>query len=144
MLIQIALGALLLMLSTMIAGGSALAMLDFFRSRSRWLAVEPHNLKLVAALMIASLWVMGIVTLGVWGWALTFHWLGAFASLEESLYFSLVVFTTLGFGDVLLPQEWRLLGGIMAVNGLLNVGMLTAVMMETLRSIRTRQKRNRE
>ncbi|AUH65611.1 metal transporter [Paracoccus zhejiangensis] len=139
-LIQIALGAVLLMLSTVIAGATALAMLGFFRRRSDWLAREPHDPKLVAALMLASLWVLLIVTLGVWGWALTFHLLGIFASLEEALYFSLVVFTTLGFGDVLLPQQWRLLGGLMAVNGLLNMGMLTAVMIETLRSIRARQK----
>lgn len=140
MLIQILLGAMLLMVSTMIAGGSALAMLDFFRRKAGWLATEPYNLKLVAALMIATLWVMLIVTLSVWGWAATFLLLGAFAGIEEALYFSLVVFTTLGFGDVLLPPEWRLLGGIMAVNGLLNVGMLTAVMLETLRTIRSRQK----
>ncbi|MFV0302689.1 MAG: ion channel [Paracoccus sp. (in: a-proteobacteria)] len=144
MLIQIALGALLLMLSTMIAGGSALAMLDFFRRKVDWLTREPHDLKLVVALMVANLWVMGIVTLSVWGWALTFHALGAFAGLDEALYFSLVVFTTLGFGDVLLPVEWRLMGGMMAVNGLLNVGLLTAVMLETLRTIRTRQKEDSE
>lgn len=138
MLDQILLGGVLLILSTMIAGGSALLMLGFFRRRAVWLATGAQDLKLVAALMIASLWVMLIVTCSVSIWAMAFRLLGILPTMEEAVYFSLVVFTTLGFGDVLLPQAWRLLGGIMAVNGLLNVGMLTAVMMETLRTIRAR------
>lgn len=134
------LGSVLLLVSSMIAGGSAIAMLTFFRRRADWFAREPHDLRMVAAMMVASLWVMMIVTISITIWATAFRMLGLFPVLEEAVYFSLVVFTTLGFGDVLLPKEWRILGGVMAVNGLLNVGMLTAIMMETLRAIRSRQK----
>ena len=63
-----------------------------------------------------------------------------FVTFEASVYFSLVAFTTLGFGDVLLPVEWRLLGGLAAANGLLIFGLLTAMLVETLRQIRTRQR----
>mgnify|MGYP003674721669 CR=1 FL=1 len=59
---------------------------------------------------------------------------------EESVYFGFVAFTTLGFGDILLPLQWRLLGGMAAANGLLNFGLLTAVIVETLRQVRRMQR----
>ena len=82
---------------------------------------------------------MAQMTAGVWAWALTMMALGVFDTLELSVYFSLVAFTTLGFGDVLLPVEWRLLGGMAAANGLLNIGLVTALLVEALRQVRLRQ-----
>ena len=58
--------------------------------------------------------------------------LGLFPSLEQAVYFALVAFTTLGYGDVLLPKEWQLLGGMAAANGLLNFGLLIAVLLAIL------------
>ncbi|MEM9736953.1 MAG: ion channel, partial [Pseudomonadota bacterium] len=52
-----------------------------------------------------------------------------------ALYFSVVAFTTLGFGDVLLPQEWRLLAGLSAANGLLIFGVSTAFLVEVFRRV---------
>ncbi|HBN32684.1 MAG TPA: metal transporter, partial [Rhodobacteraceae bacterium] len=81
----------------------------------------------------------GMVTAGVWIWAIALWLLGIFITIEASVYFSLVAFTTLGFGDILLPQNWRLLGGMAAANGLLNMGLLTAMMVEVLRFVRVGQ-----
>jgi len=58
--------------------------------------------------------------------------LGCFSSLEESLYFSMVSFTALGFGDLTLPQEWRILSGMIAANGLVLFGLNTAFLIEVL------------
>ncbi|AUH35311.1 hypothetical protein CUV01_08500 [Paracoccus tegillarcae] len=117
-------------------------MMRFFRLRNAWLSREPHDLKLVLAMILASLWMLFIITASVTIWATGFRLLGLFDTMEQSVYFSLTVFTTLGFGDVLLPQQWRILGVIAAVNGLLNVGVLTAILIETLRNIRRRQMRD--
>jgi voltage-gated potassium channel len=59
-------------------------------------------------------------------WALFYLQRGLFADLETSLYFSLVSYTTIGFGDVVLPQNWRLLGGIEGISGVLLCGLSTA------------------
>lgn len=93
--------------------------------------------------MIVGLWVLVVITLAVLIWALAFLALGAFADLETALYFSLVAFTTLGFGDLLLPQEWRLLAGMEAANGFISFGLLTALMAEALRQVRLSQIRTR-
>lgn len=139
MLIQIALGTGLLLLSILIGAFSAIVMEAAFTLSHHWLMREPHRIKLMVVVGGISLWVLGVITAGVWIWALAFYGLGIFATLEEAVYFSLVSFTTLGFGDILLPQEWRLLAGLSATNGLLNFGLLTALLVESLRHVRLGQ-----
>ena len=58
----------------------------------------------VAILTAVTLWMLTALSLSIWVWAFAFWELGAFTTLEEALYFSMVSFTTLGFGDVTLPQ----------------------------------------
>jgi len=51
------------------------------------------------------------------------------ATFEEAIYFSVVTFTTLGYGDITLADhEWRLLSGVEALNGILLVGWSTALL----------------
>ena len=72
---------------------------------------------------------LGIVLLHVaeaalWAW---FYYLRSlFSDYETSLYFSLVSFASIGYGDVLLPQRWRLLGAIEGISGILLCGVSTA------------------
>ena len=105
-----------------------------------WMRRPPHGLKLTAILSLAMLGTLLMMTASVWIWAMAFWILQTFDTFEASLYFALVVFTTLGFGDVLLPDEWRLLGGLAAANGLLSFGILTSILVETLRETRSRQR----
>lgn len=92
------------------------------------------------ALSMAMVWILVMMTSSVWIWAMALWLLEIFVTFEASVYFSLVAFTTLGFGDILLPVEWRLLGGLAAANGLLVFGLLTAMLVETLRETRLRQR----
>ena len=59
-------------------------------------------------------------------WAVFYYLQGLFNDFETSLYFSMVSFTTLGYGDVLLPRRWRLLGVIEGFSGVLLCGVSTA------------------
>ncbi|SEM75789.1 Ion channel [Loktanella fryxellensis] len=139
MLIQIAFGSVLVLTSILIAGVSYWAMEAALVRLRPWLARRPHPPKLVFVLCMTAVWVLAQMTLGVWIWALALRGLHIFATLEEAVYFALVAFTTLGFGDVLLPMEWRLLAGMAATNGLLNIGLTTALMLDSLRAIRAGQ-----
>jgi Ion channel len=143
MFIQIAIGTGLLMISILIAAISAWAMEVAFLRGHSWLMREPHRPKLMVLIAGVSLWVLGIITAGVWVWAGAFYALGIFPTLEEAVYFAIVSYTTLGFGDVLLPLEWRLLAGMAAANGLLNFGLLTALLVEALRHVRLGQVEHR-
>ena len=60
---------------------------------------------------------------------------GSVPDIETSLYFSLSAYTTLGFGDVLPSQEWRILGALVGANGMLGFGLATAAMVEFVTGI---------
>ena len=45
--------------------------------------------------------------------------------LTSGLYFSAVTYTTTGYGDLVLPADWRLVGGIEALTGILMCGWST-------------------
>jgi voltage-gated potassium channel len=59
-------------------------------------------------------------------WAAFYYTRALFNDFETSLYFSLTSYSTIGYGDVLLPQRWRLLGAVEGVSGVLLCGISTA------------------
>lgn len=141
MLAQLSIGTILICITSLVAALSIWGLeLALIRSH-RWVVRPPYGSKLIISMMLAMLWSVLLMTASVWIWAATFWILGIFATVEESVYFSLVSFTTLGFGDILLPREWRLLGGLAAANGLLVFGLLTVMMIETLRQVRLKQQK---
>jgi hypothetical protein len=72
-------------------------------------------------------------------WALALLLCRAAATFEAACYCSAQNYTALGYGDFVLPQRWRLLGPLEAINGLLLFGLSTAVMFAVLsRLIATR------
>ena len=58
-----------------------------------------------------------------------------FSSFSESVYFSMVTFTTLGYGDISLSSKWRLLSGLEAINGIMLIGWSTAMMIALIQNI---------
>ena len=65
-------------------------------------------------------------------WGVVFVQLGEFESYRVATYHSAVNFTTLGYGDIVMSEERRILGPMRTINGVLMVGVSTAVMMTTL------------
>lgn len=139
MLREIAVGTVLILASIAMAGVSLWIVETWLRRAHGWLTAEPHAPKLIALLCAAAVWIVSIVTAGVWLWALTLWALGLFPTMEECVYFALISFTTLGYGDVILPKGWRLLGGMAAANGFMTFGLLIAMLVEALRHVRLGQ-----
>lgn len=81
----------------------------------------------VLALLVVAM--CGVAVLEAALWAGAYVMLGALQTMPEALYFSLVTFTTLGYGDVTLPDPWRLLGALEATNGLVMFGWTTAIVV---------------
>jgi len=67
-------------------------------------------------------------------WAAFYYERTLFNDFETSLYFSIVSYTTIGYGDVVLPQRWRVLGGIEALSGVLLCGLSTAFVFAIINS----------
>jgi hypothetical protein len=100
-------------------------------SRIRWL-------KAIRPLAVAMLAMMGANMLQIAMWGGLFVWLGEFQELYPAIYHSAVNFTSLGYGDVVMQQEWKLLGPLEAANGVLMMSMtaaaLTAILQNIIRS----------
>ena len=65
-------------------------------------------------------------------WALFFWWQKCLPDAESSFYFSGVTYATLGYGDLLLPKEWRLFGPLEALTGTLMCGLSIAFFFAVL------------
>jgi voltage-gated potassium channel len=68
-------------------------------------------------------------------WAMFYCASELFPNFETSLYFSLVSYTAIGYGDVVLPQNWRLLGAIQGVSGVLMCGLSTAFLFAIMNAM---------
>jgi hypothetical protein len=66
-------------------------------------------------------------------WAVLFQWLGEFGDYRVAFYHSAVNFATLGYGDLVMSEQRRLLGPLESMNGILMVGVTTAAFMTILR-----------
>ena len=140
MITQLLLGSALIVATVFVAAAAWWALEIMLNRLHHWVMQPPHGPKLVIVLAMTLLSTVLMMTVSVWIWAVALWALDIFVTFEAAVYFSLVAFTTLGFGDILLPVEWRLLGGLAAANGLLIFGLLTAILVEALRETRLRQR----
>ena len=132
MLLNLAFGAALL-LSSLLSYGVAMALILHltaalvrrgYRGRSFWRNVA---LMMIVTLIMAAAHVTQIAL-----WALALMLSGQVAEFDRAFYCSAQNYTTLSYGDVLLPAEWRLLGPLEALTGLLFCGLSTAVLFAVM------------
>lgn len=121
--------AVLLMIATIgiHTGGMFLAFVVINKPYSRLLKVE---------CVVLLMFMVSLLEVLLWG--ATYLYLEALDTFEEALYFSMVTFTTLGYGDVLLDQRWRVLASFEAANGIIMFGWTTAIVVAALQKIYNR------
>ncbi|MEO5916767.1 MAG: potassium channel family protein [Luteolibacter sp.] len=88
---------------------------DYIPARTYWLIV-----RMVYGLLILHL-------LQILVWAAVYQLRGCFPDLSTSFYFSAASYSTVGYGDVVLPEKWRILGAVEAVTGVLMFGWSTGI-----------------
>ncbi len=72
----------------------------------------------------------------IWIYALTYLMIGQFDTLEPALYFATSTFTTVGFGEIVLTPEWRMLSAAESANGFLLIGWSTAFLVSISARVR--------
>lgn len=98
------------------------------RAMFRSHALDTSGFRPVIRLVIGlTCWLILIhlVEIGVWG--LFYVWQGCLPDAETALYFSGVTYTTVGYGDLVLPKPWRLLAPLEALTGMLMGGLSTGL-----------------
>jgi hypothetical protein len=134
MLLNILIAAVLMLMTVGIhAGGMLIAMSALrgpagpLRQRLRRIRAYP-----IAEIVILMFYVSVVEVLL---WAAAYVALDAIEDIEQAVYFSMVSFTTLGYGDVLLNERWRLLGSFEAANGIIMFGWTTALVIAAVQHV---------
>lgn len=96
------------------------------------IAARP-NLLLIAVMVATVSVLMAAHASEVVVWSLAYGLVDATPVGTDLLYFAFVNYTTLGYGDVVPVERWRLVGPMTAMNGVLLFGWSTAVIFEVLR-----------
>jgi len=84
---------------------------------------------------LVSLVLIHVVEISVW--AVFYRWQHCLGDAESAFYFSGVTYTTLGYGDLVLPLEWRLLAPLEGLTGILMCGLSAGLFFATVSAIYT-------
>jgi voltage-gated potassium channel len=134
--------AVLLVILTLWLQSAGLAALIFWLRRA--VAGDLHRLgpfrstALVVQLTAAVIVLHGVLILF---WASCYRRL-CFSSWESALYFSASSYVTVGYGDVVLPSNWRMLGPLESIIGVLMCGISVSVLFATVTRLVSREVRS--
>ena len=126
------------MISKLLVGGHLMAAcvaihVGGLTAALRWFRREPHSFWGWTTLFTElAAWTVLLHLFEITAWAVYYRLSGALPDLTLALYFSAVTYTTTGYGDVVLHEEWRLVGGVEALTGILMCGWSTGVFFAVL------------
>lgn len=92
-------------------------------------------MRTAAVISVSLAFIVLAHTLQVWLWAGVWIWSDVLTDWNEALYFSLVTYTTLGYGDIVLGPGLRIFAAFAAVAGLLAFGLSTAYLVALISRI---------
>jgi len=134
MLVQLSLAtAMVILMVVMHLVGLALLM-RLLRHHTR--AFHKHPIMPLTLLLIATAGIILIHTAEIWAFAALYLELGCFTHFEEALYFSTVTYATVGYGDLVMPHAWRILGAIEGAAGIIMLAWSTAFLVSLLTKLK--------
>lgn len=75
-------------------------------------------------LLMRVVWLLLLVhVMEIGVWALFYHFIRCFPDAESAFYFSGVTYTSVGYGELLLPVRWRIIAPIESLTGMLMCGL---------------------
>jgi hypothetical protein len=114
------------------AAGFALLLWSLMRSRS----VPPAQPWPITWLLIRVTWLLILIHVAeITIWASFYLWGECLPDAESAFYFSGVTYTTVGYGDLVLPTPWRMLAPVEALTGILMCGLSAGLFFATLTRI---------
>jgi len=132
LLSQLAIGAILLCITVVIHAVVLDRLLNVFEKGSNRVRLMFGKSWKIPVLVIAVLGVFTAHVVQIWLWAMFYLYIEVLPDLESALYFSTTTFTTVGYGDVFLDKDWRLLSSVQSANGFIMFGWSTAFIFEIM------------
>jgi hypothetical protein len=91
--------------------------------------------RFIAAIALTALAAATLHALEAAAWATIYVWVGALPDIHIAMLYSLGAITSYGYSNLVLPDQWRLLGAIEAVNGLILFGLTTAFLFAAIHEV---------
>jgi len=129
MIENLALGTVVISATVLIHTLGLLSVTRLMKSVRRWFRLHRHEAGRTAAMIATVLALFVVHSVEIWAWALTYLGLGALSDIDSAVYFSLTTFATIGYGDLVLDQQWRLLSALEGISGLILIGWSTAYLV---------------
>ena len=140
MLINLLVGTVMMVLNLGIQVLAVTVLLNYLSKRIGTDALKPTIANEAKILSV----VMGVLVIGhafmFATWAALFMYIGEFEDFSTAFYHSTVNFTSLGYGDIVMSEEHRLLGALEAANGVLMFGLSAGAILSVMNSMFTRHK----
>ncbi|MBK1826567.1 ion channel [Haloferula rosea] len=132
MLVLVTIAAALLILNFIIQLGLVSTCIHYliFAAKKRPLGASQWGDNTTLAVIL--LMVLAAHLLQIALWAVSFMWIGEFELFRDAFYHSAVNFASLGYGDVVMSEEWRLLGALEAAAGVMMFGVSAALLFAIL------------
>lgn len=135
MLILLLTAFLLITITILIHGFGTIAWLRYLQTRKILANAQNRPANGVGTIVSTAIVLITLHIIEIFVWALGYILVlpdGELETLETAFYFSAVTFTTLGFGDITLSSDWRILSGLQAIDGILLIGWTTAFLFAVL------------
>lgn len=135
MLILVFTAFVLIAVTIIIHGFGTMSWLNYLVKRQTLADGSIRPAKRLGILISTALVLISLHIIEILAWALTYRFVlpvGELPDLESAFYFSAVTFTTLGYGDITLSSDWRILSGLEAIDGILLIGWTTAFLFAVL------------
>jgi len=140
MLSQLTYGAALIAITVLIHAVCLDAIIKLWRA----IGIEIKARWRVIAFSLVVIGIFAAHIIEIWVWAIFYFFVEEIQTWESALYFSTSSYTTVGYGDLILSEEWRLLGSIEAINGMILFGWSTALIFAGVRRIYDHMYRDEE
>ena len=135
MFLNITIGVFIIGITILIHGYGTFFWVKLLVRKNKGKQKQNWNIKNVWFLIYTAIFLLTLNFIEAIIWGFTYYTLPGiteFESLEKAIYFSLVTFTTLGYGEITISSTNRILAGFEAMDGVLLLGWTTAIMFSVL------------
>lgn len=135
MLLPLVIGTLTIFVNMLVQVLAVVVLIQFFVNR--------RSRKLKKGTILSDMWILSFALIVLFAgnifqfaiWASLFMYLGEFQDFATAFYHSTVNFASLGYGDIVMSEQWRLLGALEAANGVLMFGLTAGTMFSIMQSM---------
>lgn len=138
MLLNVTVGLIVIVLTIIIQASGTVYWVSVFDKKGGLSYLEQKRYRGAILLITTAVFLIFIhlVQAGVWAFVyMLLPEVTEFETFEKSMYFSLVTFTTLGYGEITIASSNRILAGLEAINGITLIGWSTAFMFAILQRL---------